>query len=154
MYLHKYELSELEKIYKLSPVCSRRERIHPFRKMHACYPKAECMNAFPTNGKPILLRRERIHPFREWKSNERQKNPPLRWSGGQACIWAARLVADFLPALEGSSQLFGDVDLGLLGLQHGRGNIGSHRAVGHQTGGHSLPGGEGAVGCQLSLIHI
>ena len=70
--MHKYELSELEKIYKLSPVCSRRERIHPFRKMYACYPKAECMNAFPTNGKPILQRRERIHPFRGNQMKDRK----------------------------------------------------------------------------------
>ena len=34
------------------------------------------------------------------------------------------LVTDLLPALEGSSQLFTDVDLGLLGLQHGGGQVG------------------------------
>ena len=58
------------------------------------------------------------------------------------------LVADLLPALEGSSQLFADVDLSLLGLQHGGGQVGSDGAVGAQTGGHSLPGGESTAGSQ------
>ena len=76
---------------------------------------------------------------------------PAKWLQHIAlhdCLYVANLVTNLLPALEGSCQLFGDVDLSLLGLQHGGGQVGSDGAVGAQAGSYFLPGGESAAGSQ------
>ena len=59
-----------------------------------------------------------------------------------------KLITNLFPTLEGSSKLFRDVYLSLLGLKHGRGEIRSDRTVRAKTRGHSLPRGEGAAGCK------
>ena len=59
-------------------------------------------------------------------------------------VWI--LVSNLLPALKGSSDLVADVDLSLLGLEHGARYKRSNGTVCNETAGHSLPGGECAVG--------
>ena len=49
------------------------------------------------------------------------------------------LVSNLFPALKGSSDLVADVDLSLLGLEHGAGYEGSYGTVCDKTAGHSLP---------------
>ncbi len=57
-----------------------------------------------------------------------------------------RLISNLFPALEGSSKLFGNVDLSLLRLEHRGGKVRSDRTVCAETAGHSLPRREGTAG--------